>query len=367
MRKEDRTAQTDVAYYEENGFPTRLQKEVATALKALGRKSTEQTFETGEILENAATTVPDKILKKWLSEHFGMTDRSARSYRAVFRNLGPVKKELIELGVGTTVLGRLSSASSEQIEEAIEFAKEHGRLRVSDVNAILKGDEDETNDDQADPFDVGGTAGLKGLIALKTREGQKSFLSNCVYIQASVMEALSGKRVIKKELVQKIELTARLAHRELENLVLFVMPSPNSADFIYPTPIPSKTHWKTVLETLRQMGGQDSWPKAEELRDWLEFEVLPALRWATSEDKNPEWSLNASKTDAKKVETEVPVAEPAANSEAAIKRFAPIVEKLNQLDIPPATKTASPKRAELKTPPLASDELEVPAENAPAM
>ncbi len=101
------------------------------------RRSTEETFKLGEHLERAACLLPEGTLEQWAVERCGYTARHVRTQRAVFRNLARYQDILVELAVGPTVLGKLSAAEPEQIEQAIGFATQNGKLRVQDVTAIM--------------------------------------------------------------------------------------------------------------------------------------------------------------------------------------------------------------------------------------
>jgi hypothetical protein len=267
-------------------------EDAASSLQQVQRRSTAHVFERGEHLERATAILADELWERWVQMRCGFSARKARLDRAVFRNLTSYKDVLVELAVGSTVLGKLSSADPHQIEAAIAFAQEHGRLKVTDVTAILKGEDGSDNaGTKIDPHDVGGIDGLKALIALKVRDGLKSFIGHCEEIRADVLMALAEKRIVKKALADQTVLTARLARKELESLVEFVTPNPNYPNVIWPTHLPNQTRWKLAADVLYRMGNLESWPDAKVLRGWLEGEVVPALVWATSKSKSPEWLL----------------------------------------------------------------------------
>lgn len=265
-------------------------EETAMFLIGVSRRSTEETFKLGEHLERAAGLLPEGTLEKWAVERCGYTARHVRTQRAVFRNLARYKDILVELAVGPTVLGKLSAVEPEQIEQAIGFAAQNGRLRVQDVVAIVAGSKNEIEaGPQIDPYDVGGLDGLKAIIAIKVRDGVKSFIGHLEEIRAHVSEAVLEKRLIKKTLAAQIHLTARLARKELESLAQFVMPNPHYDYVIWETKLPAKTRWNDVGNLLHKIGGTDTWPEKRELRTWLENEVLPLLEWASAKTKDPVW------------------------------------------------------------------------------
>lgn len=228
----------------------------------------------------------------------------------------------MNLAVGATVLGKLSAAEPRHIETAIDFAEEHGRLKGTDLAAILKDDEAaDAAKETVDPFDVGGIDGLKGLIAIKASEGLQVFLGHCEEIQVDIAMALGGKRIVKKDLGARVVTTARLASKELISLTRFIAPSERDPYYIQPIGFPTETRWATMADLLLQISYVNGWPEVKELRVWLEGEVMPALTWMTSKARNPEWLLAdpkvkvAPRPPVAKVE-EAPTLVPAAKKSA---------------------------------------------------
>ncbi len=280
-------------FYETNAVAEDIKAQLEeTAMFLIGatRRSTEETFKLGEHLEHAAGLLPEGTLEKWAVERCGYTARHVRTQRAVFRNLDRYREILVELAVGPTVLGKLSAAKPEQIEQAIGFAAQNGKLRVQDVAAIVAGSKNEAEaGPQIDPHDIGGLEGLKAIIAIKVRDGIKSFIGHLEEIRAHVNEELPKKNIVKKTLSGKTHLVARLANEELKSLAQFVRPHPNAAYVISPTSIPVKTGWGAVSAMLYKMGSETTWPDKGELRTWLETEVVPLLEWASAKTKDPVW------------------------------------------------------------------------------
>lgn len=281
------------AFYVANSIPDDAKNELedtAAFLIGVTRRSTSEAFERGKYLEKAAALLPEGTLEKWAVECCGYTARHVRTQRAIHRNLAYCKDILVELAVGPTVLGKLSAATPEQIEQAIGHAGMHGRLRVQDVSAIMAGPkQDKDEKPEVNPYNVGGLDGLKAIVAIKVRDGLKSFMGNLEEIQTCVLEALPKKNIVKKALADQIVLTSRLARRELESLAQFVMPNPHAAHVMYDSSLPPKTHWSAVGDLLYKMGSIDSWPDKDKLRAWLESEVVPTLEWATSKNASPAW------------------------------------------------------------------------------
>jgi hypothetical protein len=100
-------------------------------------------------------------------------------------------------------------------------------------------------------------------------------------IRAHIEEALPKQNMIKKALVERTALTARLARQELKSLVQFVAPHPEAAHHINSTMIPGPTKWSAVGDLLYNMGSEETWPDKAGLRAWLENDVLPTLNWVS--------------------------------------------------------------------------------------
>lgn len=278
-------------FYEEHSIGDDLKillEDEAKLLIGARRRSTEEAFEFGERLEKIALLLPEGTLEKWAVECCGYTARHTRAMRAVFRNLKAYKPILVALAVGPTVLGKMSAATPEQVEQIIGFASTHDRLRVQDVTAIIAGSKSDVDENpERDPYELGGLDGLKAIIAIKVRDGMKSFVAHIEEILTHVVDALPKNNIVKKTLAKQIALTARLAHRELESLAEFVTPNPRAAYVIDSTRLPAGSHWAAVSALLYKMGSDTTWPDKTELRTWLEAEVVPTLEWATSKKPLP--------------------------------------------------------------------------------
>lgn len=238
------------AFYAANSIAEDIKdklEDTAAFLISVTRRSTSEAFERGEHLEKAAALLPEGTLDKWAVECCGYTARHVRTQRAIYRNLAYYKEILVQLAVGPTVLGKLSAATPEQIEQAIGLAGTNGRLRVQDVAAIMAGSKQGVEEKpELDPYDVGGPDGLKAIIGIKVRDGMKSFGGHIEEIRTHVLEALPKHNIVKKDLAAKIHLTARLANRELESLVQFVRPHPNDRHTMTSTELPAKSGWEKV-------------------------------------------------------------------------------------------------------------------------
>jgi hypothetical protein len=222
--------------------------------------------------------------------------------------------------------------------------------------------------------------------------------------------ALAGTRIVKKSLAEQTVLKARLARKELESLAEFVTPNPDYPGVIWSTHLPSQTRWKMVADVLYQMGNVETWPDAQKLRPWLEGELVPALAWATSKSKDPEWLVATPKVksapapvamvtddetisapersvddvyvevlpgldidddwdavddDELAAEIEAAEAEELAKSErlqAAVERLRPAVASLGGTVSVASSKTSALKRTQVAAPSLVDDEIEPPVD-----
>jgi len=264
----------------------------ASKISDLGRRTTEQTFELGDYLDEVAVLLDEGIFDKWVKLRCGIAPRTARGYMSVFRNLADFRDDLVDLSVGSTALFHLAHAPAEKIREAIAFAEENGQLRVFDVKTILaNGEEVEGKRAQSDLYGAGGLTGLKALIAVKARDGLKMFVAHIEVIVQAINTALEQKRVIKEALAREVEDLSRVARMELESLAQFVEPDSDLRRHPRSTQFPKKTEWAVVNETLQKLGLLDSWPKSKDLPGWLRDEVVPVLEWAISKERKPKWPL----------------------------------------------------------------------------
>lgn len=127
--------------------------------------------------------------------------------------------------------------------------------------------------------------GLKGLAASKQARQIKSVRAALALIGREVEAALEpasrGKRVLKGKLAEAVMATARLAERELIELILDIevdsLPGSQNLRHIR---LP-ETRWQDVLSMLGTMaGGAESLPRNGELTPWLTGEVLPLVAFA---------------------------------------------------------------------------------------
>ncbi|WP_342242353.1 hypothetical protein [Ensifer sp. OTU672] len=272
----------------------------AAGILALGRRSTEQAFELGDLLEQASELVEPGTFEKWVSQRCDISSKTARNYRSVARNLAPYRTRAVELAVSPTVLFHLASAPEEKVEAALAFAEENDGIRVSEVKALLADGSEAVSEEvnAKELADAGGLSGLRALIDVKTKSGLAAFVENAAMLAKTVEDILErkprGKRLQKKALVPVLEPLGRLAKRSLGNVLLLDAPGDIDVRKLAATELAPESRWHRVFETLDNVGDREAWPEAKELELWLSQELLPLLDWATSRAKQPEWPLEAS-------------------------------------------------------------------------
>ena len=285
--------------------PTQLELEkIAGELQVVDQLTTKTVFQRGELFEKVAELLPEKEMSIWTKVRCDIEARHARNYRAVARNLSAYKDQAIELGLGATVLFKLAPAEPAQIQHAMELAKEQGYLKVRDVVAILDDGKD-TAIDKSDPHSQGGVAGLRLAIAYKVSFTAGSFIELCRELAEEFSTALDGGRIKKADLVKGVFKKARLAAKQLESLTWSVEPNPTVPEVIWEKKLTGTSSWGQVHQLLRLLGGQESWPEAKMLAEWLRRYAVPVLEWASSTAKNPEWTAAAVNSDLELLSREV--------------------------------------------------------------
>ncbi|MBB6260383.1 hypothetical protein FHS77_000917 [Paenochrobactrum gallinarii] len=271
-----------------------LDKEQIESLKkchehivGLGRRSTEQAFDLGAHLAKAHELIPDRTFGKWVKACCGFTDRTARNYVAVHRKLGSHRDKLVELGAASTALFELTKADDSQVTEILLHASETGRLQIKDIRKITQVGKPEPFKTTIDPFEVGGIEGLSQLMAIKIRDGLKSFEKHVTEIiqivAAELQQKAQGKRILKEQVFDEIKMLARFACAELCNLALPVAPNPAVLVRIeQATSFPRYSDWEKVRIMLEKLSIKEHWPAATALPDWFTQEILPTLQWSIS-------------------------------------------------------------------------------------
>ncbi|MGO7371752.1 hypothetical protein AB9E19_13325 [Rhizobium leguminosarum] len=274
-------------------------EEAAVGIQAVGRRSTDQAFELGVLLEQASELVEPGTFERWVSQRCDISSKTARNYRAVARNLSSYRQRAVELAISPTVLFHLASAPEEKVAAALAYAEEHVGIRVSEVKALLTDGSEAASEEvtSAELADIGGLSGLRALIDIKTKSGIAAFVESAAALAKAVEDILEskpkGKRLQKTSLIPVFEPLARTAKRSLGNVLLLDSPGDVDVRKLSESELPARSRWYKVFATLDHLGKREAWPEAKELEMWLSQTVLPLLDWATSRTKQPEWPLVA--------------------------------------------------------------------------
>ncbi|MEF2074194.1 hypothetical protein [Consotaella aegiceratis] len=265
----------------------------------LGRKTTEQVFEFGAYLEEAAELLPEKALEGWVKRKCEISTRHARNLRAVHRELSGRQDECIDYNIPPSVLFKIAAADAETIDTVITVFKDGRRLKVREVAEMVAGDSGADGEPLA-PERRGGAKGLKALAAAKAARQQKSFEAGLQLIRVTFEEALEAagkKRLSKKDLWTALELPARLCHRELTELLCEIDPETLRGTATHSHRDLPDSPWTELHGLLGKLGNREHWPESSELKAWVADRLMPLLAFALDgtpiEPRAPEVNADA--------------------------------------------------------------------------
>lgn len=241
-------------------------------------KDAESTFRKGEALIAARDGVPDRTFSTWCALRWPKHRTYAYPHINVAERLRSYRERLIDAGVLPSTLLVLG-AHPDQAEALLELYQGKHRPTHQQGKALILGRADQSAEDVVPPADPGGLAGLRRLHAAK-KEHLTHVTERIERIIIAVEDALSAPRLLKGKLIDATMMEARWARAELYNLCAFIEPAPWDATKPEPVAFPKQSGWSNVVETLYDLGGQESWPPQSDLMHWLTSKVLPHLRWA---------------------------------------------------------------------------------------
>ena len=136
---------------------------------------------------------------------------------------------------------------------------------------------------------AGGIAGLRNLAKAKANLGIRQFAQRLTAMINDIEEALKpleeGKPVFKGALAKKIEMPARFARTELENIAQFIEPNALNSTAPHVIKFPEGSKWRQLEGLLWDLGGRAQWKS--DLVPWLSEYVVPLLKWAIGEGTEP--------------------------------------------------------------------------------
>lgn len=263
----------------------KLLANIVSEILSIGRRTTAQTFTLGEQLQIAAGLIEDRTFGKWVSAECDITRQHATALINIATRLQSHKERLVKAGVRQTTMSVLV-ANRGYIEHVLGEFEAGRRLTVKQVKAIA-GVVTAKPQTTAELADTGGIAGLRNLAKAKANMGIGQFAERLTVMIQDIEEALrpaeQGKRVLKGALAKKIEVPARFARTELENIALFIEPNVLNSTAPHVMKFPEGSKWRQLADLLWDLGGQAQWH--QDLVPWLSVRVVPLLQWAVDKGK----------------------------------------------------------------------------------
>ena len=280
-----------------------LLTEVHDAVKAMGRRTTDQAFELGYQFARAKDVLPEKMFGRWMSSVCGYTPRQGRNYVAIHEHLQEHRARLEAAAVVPTVLFVLASAKLEKIEAVLAVVETGERLTVGQVKNLVK-DGDEVQPERKTA--IGGLAGLRRAAEAKLKDELTQFTELSKRILKAVepvAELLAnGKHVSKKSLADKVEVDAYKASSLLRSAIFPERVDAGRAS--NPRADDALVGWGGAPALFGRLGDSPRWPGKDEFPTWVTGTVLPMLRFVVHGDPLPGAHQEAAPTPADDVAEE---------------------------------------------------------------
>ena len=251
----------------------------------LGRRSTDQVFDCGEVVAGLQELAPDQeSFTKRAKAVLKLSRRGAENYANVYHKLRPYRARLVRVAMVASTLYDLASAEPEQVEKVIAAREAGQQLTGNQVKEMLG----KKNEATSSPED-GGPAGLRARIAEKTQLGVPALMDNAAALLETLLVALEphrrGKRIVVKETQRPLIHPTRLIQQQLEWLTWVAVPAPagSGEGAIHHQPIVRDDRWGELHGMLRKLGDYEGWPAAAEVGPWLADTVVPLLAWLLGE------------------------------------------------------------------------------------
>jgi len=297
----------------------------------LGRKSTEQVFECGEVVVRLQEIAgSQETFTKLAKGVLGLSRRGAENYASVYHHLKPYRERLVRIGMVASALYQLAAAEPEQVERVIA-ACEAGQMPKGKQMREMLG---KSENPSVSPDD-GGTAGLKARMAEKTAKGVSELMDNASQLLQLALDArrpyLEGNRIVVKDVQRPFIHLARLVREQLEWLTWVAVPAPAgfAEGVVHHVPIVKGDRWAELHKVLCDLGGYEDWPKAAQVGPWLNDVVVPQLAWLLGDRAKKTFAAAEKKAAA--AEAERRKAEEAKRREKAKARKARLKAKLEQI------------------------------------
>jgi hypothetical protein len=277
---------------------------LAAEMNKLDRALTKDAFERGRMLETAFEILPvEKTFAAWIGQNCDFTARTARLYRSVVAELFEYEDRAIAGAVPKTVLFELAreAVTGEQIDAVLARFESGERLTVATVKRQLAGEAGAGPDsDPVDPLDIGGTDGLARLVRECVRSDLVAMRAEIAAIGTIIAETLAAtpvdRNLKKAALMDAVFRHARLAAAFLGRAVFSRMEDPMQIGRMIEKRPPAASSWMRAHALLDRLGNKEAYPPINELRAWLEGEVMPALEWMSAKGCRPPLAVDAPAT-----------------------------------------------------------------------
>lgn len=260
-------------------------EELRLRFKDLGRRSTAQVFECGEVVHELHKLAPDQVVFTKLAKGvLGLSRTGAENYGRVYVRLAAHRARLVHVAMVASALYDLATAEPEQVEEVLAACEAGQKLTGAQIKAMLG----KTSAPSISPDD-GGIGGLKARIAQKTMVGVATLMDNAAALFEAALIAAEphrqGKRIVVKDTQRPFIYPARMIRSQLEWLTWIAVPAPQGyrEDAIHHTPLTREDRWHELHTTLDRLGSFESWPAAKDVGPWLNDTVVPQLSWLLGE------------------------------------------------------------------------------------
>ena len=250
----------------------------------LGRRSTDQVFDCGEVVAGLQELSPDQdSFTRRAKAVLKLSRRGAENYANVYHKLRPYRARLVRVAMVASTLYDLASAEPEQVEKVIAAREAGQQLTGNQVKEMLG----KKNEATSSPED-GGPAGLRARIAEKTQLGVPEFMDAVAAFLEELLVVLEphrrGSGLWSRTRSHASSTLRRILREQLEWLTWRAVPAPpgtlsHSTMSRWSGRIAGTSLWRT----LAKVGGFESWPAAGEVGPWLADTVVPQLAWVLGE------------------------------------------------------------------------------------
>lgn len=262
--------------------PRRIVEDCVARVDAIGRKTTDNVLGIGAAFSEMAEAIPD--LEQWktaVTKLCKMSWKFAENWKHAHEAFGSRREEFVACQVTPTVILKLIKATPAQVDEVLARFKAGDPMKVREVKALVESGDATSRDGVSAAR--GGAKGLRRVAAAKLTLQQKRVTEALKAIRQIIVaaaEAAGSKRLEKGKLAKELIPVAKLAHRELTEMLCDIDPAsvPGGATLRH-LPVEDEA-WAEVLRLLDRMASDQAWPEASGLKGWISGDVMEVLAFA---------------------------------------------------------------------------------------